>query len=325
MQRKMIMSNDNLKQKLNAFNIPFAKETRDKFAFFSIAVAIGTVPFFFSNPLYYEIAQVTFIDAILLLGANLIFLKTKELALGQFALFSVGAYSVAIFEQYEWEYHSLLFIAGLIFLFFILIFLFTFPFFVFKRYGFVTILSLLFSILVYESIEDLSEWTGGHVGLTLDSLILFDHPIESENIWYSFYAAFLICSLFLLGVARHYWQWPCRKAWEKTLVFSLSSVSALILGCFYVYQAGSITPTDVNFEKSLQLLAISALAGLESIFTVFIMSFIVVTMLQFIKINTQYFSLLLIALIVFGIATRYSFTRIKQRLNDHTRYLTRNK
>lgn len=320
MQRKTIMSNDNLKQKLNVFKIPFTKETRDKLAFLGIAIAIGTVPFFFSNPLYYEIAQIIFIDAILLLGANLIFLKTKELAFGQLALFSVGAYAVAIFEQYEWEYHSLFFIVGLLVLFFLILFLFTFPFFLFKRYGFVTILSLLFSILVYESIEDLSEWTGGRIGLTLDSLVLFDHPIESENIWYSFYAIFLICSLFLLGVARHYWHWPCRKAWEKTLIFSLSSVSALALGCFYAYQAGSITPADVNFDKSLQLLAISALAGLESIFTVVFMSVIIVSTLQFVKINTQYLSLLLIALMLFGVAIRYSLTRIKQRLNNRTRY-----
>lgn len=309
----MIMLNVNLKQRLKNLNV-LDKQVRDAMMFVTLASAMICLPFLFSNPLYYEITQTTFIYSILILGANLVFLKTRELALAQLALFGIGAYSVAIFEQYEWDYHGIVFIIGLVLVFFVGIFLLTLPLFFLKRHGFVSVLSLLLAFLMHEAIDDFSEWTGGSVGLTLDSLTILDHPIENEFVWYAFYALFLIIWMLLFGFMKHIRYQLCRKAWQKALVFSVCSASTILLGCFYAYNAGSITPAEVDFEKAFRLLAISFMVGFNSLFSVIIVSFILVFLLQFVKINPQYYSLFLLTLVIFGITLRYSFHRVKQHL-----------
>ena len=250
---------------------------------FMLVVAIGAIvallPLVLPSNFYVRIAALIYINALAVLGLNLLMGFAGQVSLGHAGFFGIGAYAVALGPIYlgipSWA--SLLGGAGLSGL---LAFLVGRPILRLSGY-YLAIATLGMGVLVSMVVTNETNITGGPNGMEVRRMVLFDWRVSGPMTWYWISGVTLVIgSLIVVNLinsptgralrAIHDSEIASRVlgvdvARYKLLAFVISAVFASIAGSYLVLLDGFVTPGAASFLLSIELVVMAVLGGLGSI------------------------------------------------------------
>lgn len=245
-----------------------------------LALVLAILPLFLSNAFYYDVVIRIALNAIVVIGLNLLMGYTGQISLGHAGFYGLGAYASAVLTtHYGWPPLAALgagaVATGLLAL------LLARP--VLKLKGHTLAMATLgLGIIISIVINNETQWTGGPDGIGVSAFTLGGLEIAGEKSWY------LVCAVLLLLVtwlALNLIDSPVGRALQaihgsevaarvvgvdttrfKVRVFVLSAVIASIAGSISAHYIGFITPNLAGFFHSIELVTMVVVGGMASIF-----------------------------------------------------------
>lgn len=258
-----------------------AKFTESRFGGMAVlAIIIALLPLFLPNNYYYDVAITMGINAIVVLGLNLLMGYAGQISLGHGGFFGLGAYTSAILTaHYGWP--SLLALLAGVVLVGALAFIVARPILRLSGY-YLAMATLGLGIIISIVIVTESWLTGGPDGMTVPPFELFGWTIHGEQQWYWVIGGLLV---FCVWVSLNIVDSPPGRALRaihgsevaaqvvgvdttgyKVLLFVLSAVFASIMGSLAAHYSGFITPVQAGFLHSIELATMVVLGGMASTF-----------------------------------------------------------
>jgi len=246
----------------------------------ALAVVLAALPLALPNAFYYDVAIRIAINAIVVIGLNLLIGYTGQISLGHAGFFGMGAYSSAILTtHFNWPPLVAL-IAGAVAVA-LLAFLVARPILKLKGH-YLAMATLGLGIIISIVITNETQYTGGPDGITVPALSLFGWEITGEKSWYGVVAVLLVlltwCALNLIDA-------PAGRALQaihgsevaakvvgvdttrfKVRVFVLSAVLASVMGSLTAHYVGFVTPGLAGFFHSIELVTMVVVGGMASVF-----------------------------------------------------------
>lgn len=245
-----------------------------------LALVLAILPLFLANAFYYDVAIRIALNAIVVIGLNLLMGYTGQISLGHAGFYGLGAYASAVLTtHYSWPPLAALgagaVATGLLAL------LLARP--VLKLKGHTLAMATLgLGIIISIVINNETQWTGGPDGIGVSAFTVAGLEIAGEKSWY------LVCAVLLLLVtwlALNLIDSPVGRALQaihgsevaarvvgvdttrfKVRVFVLSAVIASIAGSVSAHYIGFITPNLAGFFHSIELVTMVVVGGMASIF-----------------------------------------------------------
>lgn len=245
-----------------------------------LALVLAILPLFLANAFYYDVAIRIALNAIVVIGLNLLMGYTGQISLGHAGFYGLGAYASAVLTtHYGWPPLAALgagaVATGLLAL------LLARP--VLKLKGHTLAMATLgLGIIISIVINNETRWTGGPDGIGVSAFTVAGLEIAGEKSWY------LVCAVLLLLVtwlALNLIDSPVGRALQaihgsevaarvvgvdttrfKVRVFVLSAVIASIAGSVSAHYIGFITPNLAGFFHSIELVTMVVVGGMASIF-----------------------------------------------------------
>lgn len=245
-----------------------------------LALVLAVLPLFLANAFYYDVAIRIALNAIVVIGLNLLMGYTGQIRLGHAGFYGLGAYASAVLTtHYSWPPLAALgagaVATGLLAL------LLARP--VLKLKGHTLAMATLgLGIIISIVINNETQWTGGPDGIGVSAFTVAGLEIAGEKSWY------LVCAVLLLLVtwlALNLIDSPVGRALQaihgsevaarvvgvdttrfKVRVFVLSAVIASIAGSVSAHYIGFITPNLAGFFHSIELVTMVVVGGMASIF-----------------------------------------------------------
>ena len=245
-----------------------------------LALVLAILPLFLANAFYYDVAIRIALNAIVVIGLNLLMGYTGQISLGHAGFYGLGAYASAVLTtHYNWPPLAAL-AAGAVATG-LLALLLARP--VLKLKGHTLAMATLgLGIIISIVINNETQWTGGPDGIGVSAFSVAGLEIAGEKSWY------LVCAVLLLLVtwlALNLIDSPVGRALQaihgsevaarvvgvdttrfKVRVFVLSAVIASIAGSISAHYIGFITPNLAGFFHSIELVTMVVVGGMASIF-----------------------------------------------------------
>ncbi|KAB8054106.1 branched-chain amino acid ABC transporter permease [Janthinobacterium rivuli] len=245
-----------------------------------LALVLAILPLFLSNAFYYDVVIRIALNAIVVIGLNLLMGYTGQISLGHAGFYGLGAYASAVLTtHYNWPPLAAL-AAGAVATG-LLALLLARP--VLKLKGHTLAMATLgLGIIISIVINNETQWTGGPDGIGVSAFSVAGLEIAGEKSWY------LVCAVLLLLVtwlALNLIDSPVGRALQaihgsevaarvvgvdttrfKVRVFVLSAVIASIAGSISAHYIGFITPNLAGFFHSIELVTMVVVGGMASIF-----------------------------------------------------------
>ena len=245
-----------------------------------LAIVMVLLPVMAPGAFYLRVAALVYINAIAVIGLNLLMGYAGQVSLGHAGFFGIGAYAVglgpAVFRLPVWA--SLL--AGVA-LSGVVAFIVGRP--ILKLRGFyLAVATLGLGLLIWMFLNNQSDLTGGPNGMQVPRLVLFGWRAVGTSTWYWISAATL---LFVAYLAINLIDSPTGRAFRaihdseiaarvlgvdivryKLLVFVLSAVYAAVAGSYLTLFDGFVTPDSASFLRSIEFVVMAVLGGLGSVF-----------------------------------------------------------
>ncbi|MBF0513437.1 MAG: branched-chain amino acid ABC transporter permease [Desulfovibrionaceae bacterium] len=245
--------------------------------FFAAAMA---APFVLSNQYYVSVMTLCAINALIVLGLNLLLGFAGQISLGHAAFFGIGAYASAILTTtYAWPIWAGM-LAGVC-LAAAVAWLIGVP--ALKLHGhYLAMATLGFGVIVQIALNETTWLTGGPSGFVgVPRLTLFGYTFASDRSYYFLCAGTLALAVALSrnliasrtgralraihtseGAATAMGVHTSRY---KLFVFILSAVYAAVAGVLYAHYLGFVAPASFGFHFSVQLITMVVLGGMASI------------------------------------------------------------
>lgn len=245
-----------------------------------LAVILAIIPWLLPNSFYFDIVIRIAINAIVVIGLNLLMGYTGQISLGHAAFFGIGAYASAILtSHYGW--HGLLAMAAGIAATGILAFIVARP--ILKLKGNTLAMATLgLGIIISIAITNEAHLTGGPDGIGVGSLEIFGWGVSGDKVWYAVVAIVLLLVTLAAknliaspsGIslqAIHGSEIAARVAGVnvtafKVRIFVMSAMLASFAGSLYAHYVGFITPGVAGFFHSIELVTMVIVGGMASIF-----------------------------------------------------------
>ena len=245
-----------------------------------LALVLAILPLFLTNAFYYDVAIRISLNAIVVIGLNLLMGYTGQISLGHAGFYGLGAYASAVLTtHYGWPPLAAL-AAGAVATG-LLALLLARP--VLKLKGHTLAMATLgLGIIISIVINNETQWTGGPDGIGVSAFSVAGLDIAGEKSWY------LVCAVLLLLVtwlALNLIDSPVGRALQaihgsevaarvvgvdttrfKVRVFVLSAVIASIAGSISAHYIGFITPNLAGFFHSIELVTMVVVGGMASVF-----------------------------------------------------------
>lgn len=246
----------------------------------ALAVAVILTPLVLPNEFYFDVAVRAGLNAIVCVGLNLLIGYAGQISLGHAGFLGLGAYTSAILTaNFGWPpLPAMALGAGLVG---ILAFVVARPVLRLKGH-YLAMATLGLGVIISIVINTEAQITGGPDGMVVPPLDLFGWPIETEGVWYWLVGIGLWIAVWLALNIIHS---PVGRALRsvhgsetaaevcgvdttgyKTLVFVISAILASVAGSLSAHYSGFITPSDVSFFKSIELVTMVVLGGMASTF-----------------------------------------------------------
>lgn len=245
-----------------------------------LAVVLALLPLVLPNSFYVDVAIKIALNAIVVIGLNLLMGYTGQISLGHAGFVGMGAYgSAALTTHFDWP-PMLALLAGAAATG-LLAFALARPILKLKGHT-LAMATLGLGIIISIVINNESQWTGGPDGMSVPSFTLFGLTIAGEMAWYAVAAVLLLITTWL---ALNLIDSPVGRALQaihgsevaarvagvdttgfKVRVFVLSAVMASIAGSVNAHYVGFLTPGIAGFFPSIELVTMVVVGGMASVF-----------------------------------------------------------
>ncbi|MDI9332927.1 MAG: branched-chain amino acid ABC transporter permease [Cytophagales bacterium] len=245
-----------------------------------LALVLLCLPLVLPNAFYFDVVTRMAINAVLVIGLNLLIGYTGQISLGHAGFFGLGAYASAILtSRYGWPSAVALIAAaaGVA----SLALLIARPVLRLKGH-YLAMATLGFGIIITIVLTNESAFTGGPDGMAVPALALFGWELAGEKAWYAVASVLL---LIMIRVATNLIHAPGGRALQvihgseiaalsvgvdvtamKVRVFVLSAAIASVMGSLSAHYVGFITPGIASFQHSIELVTMVVLGGMASVF-----------------------------------------------------------
>ena len=244
-----------------------------------IALAMVLLPLILPGAFYLRVAALVYINAIAVIGLNLLMGYAGQVSLGHAGFFGIGAYAVTLFPGVLGLPVWLSLIAGAV-VSGVLAFVVGRPILRLRGYYF-AVATLGLGLLIWMFFNNQSELTGGPNGMQVPRLVLLGWRVVGPWTWYWISGATLVVGSWL---AVNLINSPSGRAFRaihdseiasrvlgidiaryKSLVFVLSAVYAAVAGSYLSLFDGFVTADSSSFLRSIEFVVMAVLGGLGSI------------------------------------------------------------
>lgn len=244
----------------------------------ALALIIALLPLALQNAYHYDVAIHIGINAVVVVGLNLLVGYAGQISLGHGAFFGLGAYVSGILTaHYHWPAVAAL-LAGLA-LTAVVAFVVARP--ILRLSGHYLAMATLGLGIIISMIIANEDWlTGGPDGMSVPPLTLLGWTVRGERLWYWIIGGLLLLSVWL---ALNIIDSPAGRALRavhgsevaaqvvgvdtaqyKALLFVLSAAFASVMGSLTAHYSGFITPSQAGFLHSIELVTMVVLGGMAS-------------------------------------------------------------
>ncbi len=244
----------------------------------ALALVIVLLPLFLHNAYHYDVVIHIGINAVVVVGLNLLVGYAGQISLGHGAFFGLGAYVSGILTaRYHWPALAALpaglALAGGI------AFAVARP--ILRLSGHYLAMATLGLGIIISIVIATEDWlTGGPDGMSVPPLTILGWVVQGERLWYWIIGGLLLLSVWL---ALNIIDSPAGRALRavhgsevaaqvvgidtthyKVLLFVLSAVFASVMGSLTAHYSGFITPSQAGFLHSIELVTMVVLGGMAS-------------------------------------------------------------
>ena len=245
-----------------------------------LAVVLLLLPLVLPNNFYYDIVIRMAINAIIVLGLNLLIGFAGQISLGHAGFIGIGAYASAILPTH-FNWHPVLAMLGGAVIASAIAAVVARPIFRLKGH-YLAMATLGLGIITAIVIKNEATYTGGPDGMPVVALGLMGFTISGEKQWYWVLAATL---LFSFWAAKNLIDSPFGRALRalhgsevasqvmgvdivryKVAIFVLSAFFASLMGSVTAHYIGFVTPNVADFFHSIELVTMVVIGGMASIY-----------------------------------------------------------
>ncbi|MBX9962034.1 MAG: branched-chain amino acid ABC transporter permease [Burkholderiales bacterium] len=245
-----------------------------------LAVLLAVLPWLLPNTYVLDVVNRIGINAIAVIGLNLVMGYAGQVSLGHAGFFGLGAYASAILtSRYGWP--PLVAMGAGMAGTGLLAFAVARPILRLKGH-YLAMATLGLGIIVSIVITNESAWTGGPDGMPVDALAVAGVAPSGEFQWYWLIATCLWVAAWLAGNlvdspvgralrALHGSEAAAQSvgvdiARYKARVFTISAVFASFAGSLFAHYVGFITPQVASFLHSIELVTMVVVGGMASVY-----------------------------------------------------------
>ena len=254
-----------------------------KSPFFGLYIVIALlliIPFIAPNNFYLDLAIRMAINAIIVLGLNLLIGFAGQISLGHAGFLGIGAHASAVLPTH-FGWHPLPAMAAGAALAAGLAALVARPIFKLKG-NYLAMATLGLGIIISIAIRNETNLTGGPDGMPVPVMGLMGFDLSSDKQWYWVIALLLVFSLW---ASLNMIDSPFGRALRalhgsevasqvvgvdivryKVAIFVLSAAFASIMGSITAHYVGFVTPTFADFFHSIELVTMVVVGGMASIY-----------------------------------------------------------
>jgi branched-chain amino acid transport system permease protein len=245
-----------------------------------LAVVLLLLPLVLPNNFYYDIAIRMAINAIIVLGLNLLIGFAGQISLGHAGFVGIGAYASAILPTH-FGWHPLVAMVAGAGIASAIAAIVARPIFRLKGH-YLAMATLGLGIIIAIVIKNEATYTGGPDGMPVPALGVMGFEISGEKQWYWVLAGLL---LFSFWASRNLIDSPFGRALRalhgsevasqvmgvdvvryKVAIFVLSAFFASLMGSITAHYIGFVTPNLADFFHSIELVTMVVVGGMASIY-----------------------------------------------------------
>lgn len=269
---------------------------------FVLATLVVVLPPLLPSTFYVRVVALVFINALAVLGLNLLMGFAGQVSLGHAGFFGIGAYAVAVAPTHLGMPVWLALIAGTV-LSALLAFVVGRPILRLRGY-YLAVATLGMGVLIAMVVSNEADITGGPNGMPVPRLELFGWRAIGPMTWYWISGLTLVIGVW---IAVNLIESPTGRAFRaihdseiaarvlginvaryKLLVFVLSAVYGSVAGSYFVLFDGFATPDTASFLRSVEFVVMAVMGGLGSIFGSIVGAAILVILPQFLTVFHDY-------------------------------------
>ena len=253
---------------------------RAYFGLYIVIAVLAVLPFVLPNSFYVDLAIRMAINAVIVLGLNLLIGFAGQISLGHAGFLGIGAYASAVLPTH-FGWHPLLAMGAGALATGILAALVARPIFKLKGH-YLAMATLGLGIIINIALRNEAQWTGGPDGMPVPAMGLFGFELSSDKQWYWVVAALLVISVWAsLNLIDSPFGRALRAlhgsevasqvvgvdvARYKVIVFVMSAMFASIMGSVTAHYIGFVSPNFADFFHSIELVTMVVVGGMASVF-----------------------------------------------------------
>ena len=247
---------------------------------FIVMAILLVLPFVVPNSFYLDLVIRMAINAVIVLGLNLLIGFAGQISLGHAGFLGIGAYASAVLPTHL-GWHPVLALgvgalaAGL------LAALVARPIFKLKGH-YLAMATLGLGIIINIALRNEAAWTGGPDGMPVPAMGLFGFELSNDKHWYWVVALLLSVSVW---ASLNLINSPFGRALRalhgsevasqvvgvdvvryKVAIFVLSAVFASVMGSVTAHYVGFVTPNLADFFHSIELVTMVVVGGMASVY-----------------------------------------------------------
>ncbi len=245
-----------------------------------VIVVLLVVPFIVPNSFYLDLAIRMAINAVIVLGLNLLIGFAGQISLGHAGFLGIGAYASAVLPTH-FGWHPLVAMGTGAAVTGLLAALVARPIFKLKGH-YLAMATLGLGIIINIALRNEAQWTGGPDGMPVPPMSVFGVEIYSDKLWYWVVAGLLVVSVW---ASLNLIDSPFGRALRalhgsevasqvvgvdvvryKVAIFVMSAVFASLMGSVTAHYIGFVSPNFADFFHSIELVTMVVVGGMASVF-----------------------------------------------------------
>ena len=254
-----------------------------KNAYFGLYIVIAiliVLPFVLPNSFYMDLVIRMAINAVIVLGLNLLIGFAGQISLGHAGFLGIGAYASAVLPTH-FGWHPLLAMGAGAAVTGALAALVARPIFKLKGH-YLAMATLGLGIIINIALRNEAQWTGGPDGMAVPAMGLFGFDLSSDKQWYWVVALLLSVSVW---ASLNLIDSPFGRALRalhgsevasqvvgvdvvryKVAIFVMSAIFASIMGSVTAHYVGFVSPNFADFFHSIELVTMVVIGGMASVY-----------------------------------------------------------